>query len=281
MASMKDIKQRIGNVKSTAQIIKAMDTIASTKLHKIRAQLEGVRPIYRDIRRQAQELGQNPQARKNAFYAGREVKHSLYIVLTSDRGFAGTYNANVLSAALHHMEGKNEKILTIGSKGQEFFKKKGKNILRDISGLPDSQMYYDSERLAKWMTEQYLSSEADELFVAYTQLENVLSYTAKVERLLPVQTAQAPEGGRPERTYVPDLDTVIAHIIPLYMHMSLFRAFSESGTSEQAARMVSMNAAGKNASELIEDLTMKYNRERQAAITQELSEIIGGANFGM
>lgn len=85
MASMKDIKQRIGNVKSTAQIIKAMDTIASTKLHKIRAQLEGVRPIYRDIRRQAQELGQNPEAGKNAFYAGREVKHSLYIVLTSDR----------------------------------------------------------------------------------------------------------------------------------------------------------------------------------------------------
>lgn len=279
MASMKDIKQRIANVKSTEQIIRAMYTIASTKLHKIRAQLEGVRPMYHDLERQVQALGAHPDAGKNTFYAQRDVQHSLYIVLLSDRGFAGAYNSNVLSKALHHMQDKNEKIITIGAKGYDFFKKQNKNILRGISNLPDSQMYHDSEKLAKWMTQQYLCCEADELFVAYTEFKNVLSYTPSIKQLLPVPLEEALPAGSWDKKYEPDLDTVIAHTIPLYMHMNLFRAFSESSTSEQAARMVSMDAAGKNSSELIEDLTMNYNRQRQAAITQELNEIVGGANI--
>lgn len=277
---MKDIKQRIANVKSTEQIIKAMDTIASTKFHKIRAQLEGVRHIHSDLKRQVEELGHHRDAGGNVYYAEREVRHSLYIVLTSDRGFAGAYNSNVLSKVLHHMnQGKNEKILVIGSKGYDYFEKRNKNILRCIRGLPDSQMYFNCEKLATWMTEQYLSGEADELFVVYTQFENVLSYTPKIQLLLPVQLGGETTSGNPDKKYEPDLETVIDHTVPLYMHMSLFTAFSESSTSEQAARMVSMDAAGKNASELIDKLTVQYNRERQAAITQELSEIVGGANI--
>src|SRR5699024_8238320 len=134
--------------------------------------------------------------------------------------------------------------------------------------------------LAEWVSELYLSGEVEEVFIAYTRFENVLSYTPQVERLLPVATGVELEGleNSDEKKYEPNLATFIDHVMPLYLHMSLFRAFSEAHTSEHAARMVNMDAAGKNASDLIKDLTSMYNRKRQASITQELSEIVGGAN---
>lgn len=279
MASMRDIKQRITNVSSTEQIIKAMDTIASTKLHKARAQLEGVRPLYYALKDQTTELGRHPEAKKSVYFAKREVKSSLYIVMASDQGFAGAYNAKILQLALQHMEGKNEKILVIGSKGNEFFRRKKKNVIRHITDVADSQVYYGSEDLAKWLTKQYVDGEVDEVFVVYTYFENVLNYVPHVKRVLPIPTVETDPYDLEPKIYEPDIETVIDHTIPLFTHIKLFRAVSESHTSEQAARMVNMSAAGKNASELIEDLTLLYNRERQAGITQELTEIIGGANF--
>lgn len=280
MTSMRDIKQRIANVKSTEQIIKAMDMIASTKLHKARAQLEGVRPIYRKLKCIVEELGSQEEAETHVFYQERQVRNSLYIILTSDRGFSGGYNVNIIAKALEHMDqGKNEKILVVGSKGYEYFKKRKKNIIRKITDVADEQMYYGTESIAKWVTNLYLSGEADEVFIAYTHFENVLSYVPYVEKLLPVPIVAIDMADKSNRKYEPDTHTFIDHIIPLYLHMNLFRAFSESHTSEQAARMVSMDAAGKNAEEMIEELTRMYNRKRQTAITQELSEIVGSANI--
>lgn len=277
---MREIKQRITNVSSTEQIIKAMDTIASMKLHKARAQLDGVRPMYKEMKRQVEEIGERKAALSHDFYQEREIKHSLYIVLTSDRGYVGGYNANALDTALKHMEqGKNEKILAIGSKGIEFFNKKEKNMIRKITDVADSHVYYGTESIAKWATELYLAEEVDEVFVVYTHFENVLNYTPYVEKLLPIATNYKDIGYESDRIYEPSIDTMIDHTVPLYLHMNLFRAVSESHTSEQAARMINMDAAGKNASDLIKELRLKYNRQRQAAITQELSEIVGGTNF--
>ena len=130
MSSMNDIKQRITNVSSTKQIIRAMDMIASTKLQRAKAQLEGVRPIYYELKRIVEELGSLKKAKTHVFYKEREVKNSMYMILTSDRGYAGGYNANILATALEHMnKGKNEKILVVGAKGYEFFKKRKKNII--------------------------------------------------------------------------------------------------------------------------------------------------------
>lgn len=292
MLSTREIKQRIANIKSTEQIIKAMDMIASTKLVKARAQLEGVRPIYYELKRIIEEAGRHEDAGKHIYYRQRDVKNSLYIILTSDRGFSGGYNANIISKALEHMNhGKNEKILVVGNKGYETFKKRNKNIIRRITGITDAQVYYGTESIAKWTIDQYLSGEVEEVFIAYTHFENVLNYVPYVEKLLPVTVGLAGDfsknkkdfsGGMreaQERKYEPDFNTFIDHAIPLYLHMNLFRAFSESHTSEQAARMVSMDSAGKNANELIEKLTREYNRKRQAAITQELSEIVASANI--
>ncbi len=279
MSSMRSIKQRITNVRSVEQIIKAMDMVASTKLHKARAQLNGVRPIYYELKRMTEELSSTNSAKSHIFFNEREVKNSLYIVLTSDRGLSGSYNTNIASKALEHMnQKKNEKIIVVGSKGNEYFKRKGKNILYSFTDVDDAQVYYSSERVAKRLIDVYLSGKVDEVFIAYTHFESVLSYVPVVEKLLPVATNPAKDSDYDDKGYEPDIDTFIDHVIPLYLHMNLFRAYSESHTSEQAARMVNMDAAGKNASDLIEELNHMYNRKRQADITQEISEIVGSVN---
>jgi F-type H+-transporting ATPase subunit gamma len=278
MSSMRDIKQRIENVRSVEQIIKAMDMVASTKLVKIRSQLEGVRPIYHELKRVVEEVGSLEGSKDHTFYNEREVKNSLYVVITSDRGLAGSYNANITAKALEHMnQDKNVKVITVGAKGYEFFKKKGKNIVQSVVDVVDSQVYYGSESLAKWLINYYIQGEADEMFIAYTHFINVLNYVPVVDKLLPIKVKETSFDD--DRKYEPDLHSFIDHMIPLYLHMNLFRAFSESHTSEQAARMVNMDAAGKNASEIIEELTHLYNRKRQTAITEELNEIFGSVNI--
>lgn len=278
MSSMRDIKQRIENVRSVEQIIKAMDMVASTKLVKIRSQLEGVRPIYHELKRVVEEVGSLECSKDHTFYKEREVKNSLYVVITSDRGLAGSYNANITAKALEHMnQDKNVKVITVGAKGYEFLKKKGKNIVQSVVDVVDSQVYYGSESLAKWLINYYIQGEADEMFIAYTHFINVLNYVPVVDKLLPIKVKETSFDD--DRKYEPDLHSFIDHMIPLYLHMNLFRAFSESHTSEQAARMVNMDAAGKNASEIIEELTHLYNRKRQTAITEELNEIFGSVNI--
>lgn len=280
MSSMRNIKQRISNISSVEQIIKAMDMVASTKLIKARTRLEGVRPIYHELKRMVEEAGYDDDGKTHPFYEEREVKNSLYIILTSDSGLSGGYNINISAKALDHMnQGKNEKILVVGAKGKEYFKKKGKNIIHTIIEMEEAQVYFNAEKLAKWIMDTYLSGETDEVFIAYTRFDTVLSYVPIVEKLLPAGAEVTEHESNSNKKYEPDINTFIDHIIPLYLHMNLFRAFSEANTSEQAARMVSMDAAGKNASEMTEDLTLMYNRKRQADITQELSEIVGSANI--
>ncbi|HHU08118.1 MAG TPA: ATP synthase F1 subunit gamma [Clostridiaceae bacterium] len=274
MSSTRNIKQRIENVESVEQLIKAMDMVASTKLIKSRSQLEGVRPIYNALKNIVEIIGKHEEAKDHVYYQEREVKNSLYIILTSDKGLSGGYNTNISYKALEHMEGKNEKLLVVGFKGNDFFQKHGKNILKSVIDVSDTQVYYGSESLAKWSTEKFLSGEVDEVFVCYTDFINVLNYEPIVERMLPISPWSG-ESEESEIKYEPDIVVFIDEMVPLYLHMNLFRAFSEAHTSENAARMVSMDAAGKNAEEVIEDLMRQYNRIRQAAITSEITEIVG------
>lgn len=278
MASMRDIKQRIDNVSSTAQIIKAMDSIASSKLHKARSQLQGAQPIFDGLQKTVDRLCQFEDVQEHPYFRKRQVKQSLYIVLSSNQGFAGGYNAAVLNKALQHMEGKDEQIIVIGKKGQSFFLRHRKNIVRTVNDMAESQVYHGTEAMAARIDIDYREAKFDEVFLVHTHFENLLKHEPVVTQLLPLQYKKL--ALPPEDSYhSPDLNTVLDNTIPLYIHMSLFLAFSDSHTSEQAARMVTMNAAGKNAEELIEDLNVQFNRERQAAITQELSEIIGGSSM--
>ncbi|NLV86103.1 MAG: ATP synthase F1 subunit gamma [Clostridiales bacterium] len=280
MSSIKDIKHRIANVSTTKQIMKAMDMVSVTKLQKARLRLEGVRPLSHELQSLIDDLSNYESIGRNAFTEQREVKNSAYIVVTSDKGLCGGYNVNIAKAALEHMnQGKNEQILVIGAKGSEYFKRRDKNILRRITDVSEAQIYEGSGRLSEFITSLYLKGEIDEVFVAYTHFESTLNYVPRVEKVLPI--SRGAEYGKTDsaKKYEPDADTFLNHIMPLYLHTLFFALFSESLACEHAARMINMESASKNASEIIDDLNSMYNRKRQAAITQELNEIVSGANI--
>lgn len=280
MPSKKEIKQRISNVSTTRQIIRAMDMVASTKLNKARARLDGIRPLYGQMQRRIAELSHCEEAQTHAFAAPRKIKNSCYVVLTSNKGLCGGYNTGVSEAALMHMEqGRHEKIIAVGAKGLEFFRRRHKDILYRITDIPEVQVYETAGRLGELASSLYISGEVDELYVAYTHFESTLSHLPRVERLLPLPIDSNGAPARDRMRYEPDVHTFIDHLLPLYLHTYFFAASAEAMACEHAARMFNMDSAGKNATEMIDELKRMYNRKRQSAITQELSEIVGGANI--
>lgn len=273
-SSTREIKQRMSNIRSVEQIIKAMDMVSSTKLVRARQSLEGVRPMHDNLNRMVKELSQEPENTDLDYFNHRkEVQNSLYIIFTSDQGLAGSYNTNILKRSLKHIEehDTHEHIIIIGATGIEYLNKEDKNVIRQVFDVSRENEYYGAENIAQQALELYMSGEVDEVFVAFTYFENVLNLKPRIEKILPVDMGDTKPYSLNQ--YEPTIDAFIDELMPLFLHLSVFRAFAESHTSEQAARSVSMDAAGNNAQDLVEDLNREFNRKRQAAITQELTEI--------
>lgn len=272
MGSTREMKQRIKNIESVEQLIHAMHMVSSTQLRRVNRQLDGAIPVQEALKKKIDEVASLDGVRYLPYYERRKVKNTLYLVLTGDRGLAGAYNAKVQKFALDQMEGKNEKIIVVGSFGNRFFKKNNKNIIKSYVDILDSRIYYGSENIAKLVLDSFISGECDEVFVIYTEFENILSSNPKMTKLLPLPL----EDPLPtNKDFEPNLGVYLDNLVPFYLHMTVFRAFSEAHTSEQATRMLSMDTAGTNAKDLVEDLQRKLNRQRQQNITQELAEIIG------
>jgi F-type H+-transporting ATPase subunit gamma len=259
--------------------MKAMDMVSAAKLHKARARLDGARPIFEELKSIIDDLKLCEEVRDNFYVAPREAKSTAYVIFTSDKGLCGSYNRSVSEAALAHMEGKNEQILVVGAKGVEFFKRREKNIIRRITDISEAQIYEGTGRMAERVHHMYLSGEADEVYVAYAKFETTLKYAPRVERILPLSGGDKTGTGYSGMKYEPDPNTFLNELVPLYLHMYFFATHSESLACEHAARMLSMESADKNATDIIEELTLMYNRRRQAAITQEINEIVSGANI--
>ena len=272
MSSMREIKQRIKNIESVEQLIRAMHMVSSTQLRRANRQLEGAIPVQEALTRKINELATLEEARHYPCHARRPIRNSLYVVFTGDRSLAGSYYNKVQKFALENMKDKNEKIIVIGSYGHRFFQKNKKNIVRSIVDLADSRIYYGSQNIANILLESFLEGESDEVFLIYTKFENVLTSNPTIERVLPLPLAEAEPSFE---AFEPSLGVYLDHLVPFYMHMCIFRAFSEAHTSEQASRMIAMDTAGNNARELVENLQRNLNRQRQQEITQELSEIVG------
>lgn len=280
MSSMKDIKQRMANVSQTLQIIKAMDMVSGAKLRKAKPRLDGVRALHKELSKVMHELRSCEELREHAFVKQREVKNSAYVIITSDRGLCGSYNTNISEKALSHMDaGKNEKIIVIGKMGTEYFRRRNKNILRRAIDVSEVQIYEAAGRIGEFVSSLYASGEVDEVFVAYTYFESTLSHIPRVEKVLPISDESHDLQKESSMKYEPDAATFLEHVMPLYLHTCFFAASSEAVTCEHAARMMNMDSAGKNANDIVEDLGRMYNRKRQAAITQELNEIVSGANI--
>ena len=264
--------------------MKAMDLVAASKLQKAKMRLDDVRPLFDNIKQVMNGVKESIGGGEEvAFAQEREVKNIAYIILTSDRGLCGGYNSNVSREALNLMtanEDKNEHIIAVGSKGWEYFRRRHKNIAHRTIGASEATSFESAERIGSRVASMYTNGEVDEVYLVYTHFETVLAHTPCVEKLLPIRTDDNEDGPRKihEMSYDPDVGTFISYAVPMYLNVTIFGAMMESAVCEYASRMTSMDAATRNAAEIIEDLTLEYNRKRQSMITQEITEIVSGAN---
>jgi len=280
MPSRKAIKRRVASVTTTKQIVSAMDMVAATKLQKVRAWLYDARPLAEASKGMLDRLKGCEAAADHVFFRERPGKRAAYAVITSDRGLCGSYNTNIAAEALCHMEeaGHEEQIIAIGLRGRAYFVRRGKQILRSHKEIAETAFYEDANKIGKNLISLFLKGQVDEVYVAYTHFESVLDHKPRIVRVLPIGDQDAlPDAGVFGMKYEPDLQSVLDYAIPSYLFAFLYSAMLESAACEQASRMVSMDAANKNATDIIDELTRTYNRKRQAQITQEITEIIGGA----
>nr|WP_302168853.1 ATP synthase F1 subunit gamma [uncultured Romboutsia sp.] len=280
-AGMKEIKTRIKSVESTKQITKAMELVSSSKFRKAKERAESARPYFNTLYNTVQDIAKNTSNSRNVFLKERKVNNVCYIVIAGDRGLAGGYNSNILKAVIAHNKLGTGKVITVGKKAKESLSKRGYEVIDYIESV-EKCVYEDANRVAQAAMEAYKNGEVDEVNLVYTEFISALSQEPKIVKLLPVtidntNTEKEVKKGKAAVQYLPSADAVLGYVLPKYVSGSVYGAIAESFASEQAARRTAMESATDNANEMISKLELVYNRARQAAVTQEISEIVGGA----
>lgn len=278
---MKEIKTRIKSVESTKQITKAMELVSSSKFRKAKERAESARPYFNTLYNTVQDIAKNTSNSRNVFLKERKVNNVCYIVIAGDRGLAGGYNSNILKAVIAHNKLGTGKVITVGKKAKESLSKRGYEVIDYIESV-EKCVYEDANRVAQTAMEAYKNGEVDEVNLVYTEFISALSQEPKIVKLLPVtidntNTEKEVKKGKAAVQYLPSADAVLGYVLPKYVSGSVYGAIAESFASEQAARRTAMESATDNANEMISKLELVYNRARQAAVTQEISEIVGGA----
>ncbi len=284
-ASMKDIKNRIKSVESTMQITKAMELVASSKLRKARERVEMSRPYFNTIYNALLDIAKGNTDFSSPYVIQRPIKKVCYILIAGDRGLAGGYNANVFKTFAAHAGEREVCVLPIGKKAVEYCEHRGIPIISKQYAVAEDTDFDDCDSIAHLLCKGYLKGEYDEICVAYTNFISMLSQTPVVMSVLPLASSQADDSPEPEERnkarnliiYEPNAEEVFDAIIPDYLAGVTYGTLCRSWVSELAARRTAMDAASKNAAEMIESLSLSYNRARQGAITQEITEIVAGA----
>jgi F-type H+-transporting ATPase subunit gamma len=288
MASLRDIRKRIKSVKSTRQITKAMKMVSAAKLRKAQEAILAARPYAQTLEALINELVSRvePGAVSHPLLSERPVKKVEVILVTSDRGLAGGFNANVSKVAWRYMKdeaGKHEKqhVTTVGKKGGDFLRSRGYSIRKDWAGALQRISYAGASDIAQEAAKRFLDNEVDAVYLAYNEFISAISQKVTFVRVLPFEagTKKKAEGAptKVDFKYEPSPQAVLDALVPQALNTRIFRALLESAASEHGARMSAMENATKNAGEMISRLTLFYNRTRQAAITKELMEIVSGA----
>ena len=288
MATLDDLKKRIVSVKSTQKITKAMKMVAAAKLKRAQENAEKGRPYAEKMNNIILNLTSGISDKENApkLLSGTgEEKVHLCVVLTSDRGLCGGFNTNIIKKAKTYFEkmsdeGKILKIITVGSKGYDQLKRIYKdNIIEKIS-FKDSKTinYLDAEKVGKMIIENFEKLEFDVCTIFYNKFKNVITQIPQEQQIIPLKTSEV-EGNSSDDNYEfePDEDEILSNLLPKNIATQIFKAMLENSASEQGSRMSAMDSATRNAGEMVDKLTIEYNRSRQAAITKELIEIISGA----
>jgi len=284
MAGSKEIKTKIKSVQNTRKITKAMEMVAASKMRKAQERTRAARPYAEKIRNVAAHLSHaNPEYRHPYLLARDSVKKVGIIVVTADKGLCGGLNTNVLRMALSKMreweaQGESFEVCCIGNKGLGFMQRLGANVVSHVVGLGDKPHMERLIGALKIMLDGYIADRFDRLEIFYTKFVNTMKQEPVMEQLLPLSGERlgAPEGSW-DYIYEPDAKSVLDQTLTRYIEALIYQSVTENMASEQSARMVAMKAASDNAGSVIDELTLIYNKSRQAAITKELSEIVAGA----
>ena len=275
--STKDIKNRIRSMESTKQITKAMEMVAASKLRHAQAQVTASRPYFEILYATIQDIVAHNSDFSSPYLAKRNGNKALYVVIAGDRGLAGGYNSNILKMVMADAAEKDATILPIGKKAIDFFRSRKMPMLSENHPIAAEVSIGDCFSMAKLLCKSYLRGEFDAVYVAYTNFVSVLSQTPAVLQLLPLASGSTGSQETVDIIYEPNATEVFDRIVPEYLGGALYGALCESRASEQAARRTAMDSATKNAEDMIADLSLKFNQARQAAITQEITEIVAGS----
>jgi F-type H+-transporting ATPase subunit gamma len=277
MATLADIRRRIASVKNTQQITRAMQAVAASKLRRVQARAEAARPYADRMADVLTEVASRVTTYRHPFLIERPVKKRLLILVSSDRGLAGGLNVNAFRVALGYIRQGDTVLDTIGRKGRDYFRRLGVPILAEVSQIGDRPQLKDILPAITVARDEYLEGNVDEVALLYTHFASVSRLEPTVKVLIPVRVPERKEGLRIDYVYEPEAEEVLSQLLPRYVEAQVYAAVLDNLASFYAAQMVAMRNATDNAGELIEDLTLLRNKVRQATITKELSEIVGGA----
>jgi F-type H+-transporting ATPase subunit gamma len=282
MANLKSIRKRITSVKNTRQITKAMKMVSAAKLRRAQDKVLAARPYAEKLEEVLVRLSSTGGATDHPLARKEKSEKALLIVVSSDRGLCGGFNANICKAAEAFIRENSSRyteisLLTIGRKGYEFLRKRA-SIRKNYSNILSTLSYQEASLIGQELIAGYLADDYDVVYLLYNAFKSVMSQDITLKQLLPIEPPQGPdEEFSPEAIYEPSKEELLAELFPKNIEVQLFHAMLESIASEHGARMTAMDSASKNASEMIAKLTLQYNRARQAVITTELMEIISGA----
>ncbi len=283
MASLREVKTRITSTKKTKAMTKAMQMVSASKKTRAEINAKSYVPYMEKVQDVVAAIASGTTDAKHPMLTSRTVKKTGYIIITSDRGLAGAYNSSVIRSLVNTLNERHKSkdeyvILAMGRVGKDFFAKRGYNVVDSVIGLPDQPAFSDVKSVARKAVGMFADGTYDELYMYYNHYISVIQQEVTEKKVLPISDlAPATEGLSASYEFDPDADAILEVLLPQYAESLIFGAILDGKASEHAARMTAMKAATDNANDLIRSLDLVYNRARQAAITQEITEIVGGA----
>lgn len=282
---MREIKRKIKSTQNTKQITKAMEMVAASKLRRAQNAALASRPYSDKLKEVVSSIATGGSSVKHPMLQSREIKRSAYLVISSDRGQAGGLNSNLLKKLVETIKSKHKSndefsLFVIGRKGYDYLKRRNFPIQQEVIGVPDSPTFSDIKQIASAAVKGFENGEYDELFVVFNRFINAIAQVPTIKQMLPLDASEfsKKEGPSADYEYEPSPEEVLNVLLPKYAETLVYSSLLENKASEFGARMTAMGNATKNATKMIDQYTLHYNRARQAAITQEIAEIVGGAN---
>lgn len=282
MASLRDIKSRINSTKKTSQITKAMQMVSAAKMNKAEANAKSFVPYMEKIEEVTQSVAAGSKGSSHPMLVARPVKKTGYIIITSDRGLAGAYNSNVLRRLNQIVQARHQSkdeyaVIAIGKVGRDFLVKQGTNVILDIVGIADQPDFLDIKDITNKSVGMFNDGTFDEVYIIYSHYVSAIQQDVMEKKILPLTDIGNNSAALTSYEFEPSAEEILDVLLPQYAESLIYGALLDSKASEHSARMTAMKNSTDNAKEIINDLSLVYNRARQAAITQEITEIVGGA----